>query len=304
MKTYSLGGFKVSRLALGTMHLGGQWDREPMTEETFQAGCALVEKAVDLGVNHLDLADIYTFGKSEQVVGRALAANPCLRERLILEAKCGIILEEPKRYDFSYDHIVGSVEATLKRLGTDRVELLALHRPDPLMQPEEVARAFAHLHSSGKVRCFGVSNHSLGQLELLSRFVDQPLVVNQLELSLAHPHLISAGLTTNHTSSLAEGLLDYCQLKAIRVQAWSPVGGGRVFQGRVGETVEAVARECSCSTGAVALAWLLRHPAGIQPVVGTQSLARLEQFCQALHMELSREQWYRLLEAALGQPVP
>ena len=240
MNTYTLPNtdLTVSRLAYGTWHLGGSWDATPLTDELKERAVRMIATAVELGINHIDLADIYTKGKSDEVVGHALAQSPGLRDKLVLQAKTGIILSDepnagdPGRYDFTFDHIVAGVEGTLRRLGTDRVELLALHRPDPLIEPEEVARAFDHLQSSGKVLNFGVSNHSASQIALLQKYVDQPIVVNQLELNLLHHYLISDGILVNMDGfpyAGAAATLDYCRLHDITIQAWSPVAGGRLF---------------------------------------------------------------------------
>ena len=209
-------------MAYGTWHMGGSWDATPLSADLKTRANHLIKTAVELGINHIDLADIYTKGKSDEAVGYALAQNPGLRDKLVLQAKCGIILGDdpnpgdPGRYDFSYDNIVSKVEGTLRRLGTDYVDLLALHRPDPLMEPDEVARAFDHLHSSGKVRHFGVSNHTAAQIEFLRRSVDQPIVLNQVELNLLHHHLISDGIVANMTESAYSpvlGTLDYCRIQ-------------------------------------------------------------------------------------------
>ncbi|MGB1252536.1 MAG: aldo/keto reductase [Candidatus Promineifilaceae bacterium] len=305
----------VSRMAYGTWHIGGTWDATPLSAELKNRANHLVKTAVELGINHIDLADIYTKGKSDEAIGYALAQNPGLREKLVLQAKCGIILGDdpnpgdPGRYDFSYDNIVGKVESTLRRLGTDYVDLLALHRPDPLMEPDEVARAFDHLHSSGKVRYFGVSNHTAAQIEFLRRSVTQPIVLNQVELNLMHHHLISDGVVANMTESVYSpvlGTIDYCRMNDIMIQAWSPVAGGRLFKGEGGISAElnTIAAVHNTTAEAIAVAWLLRHPAKIQPIIGTRNAERLAKTTPADDVELSRVEWYRLLAAARGAGVP
>lgn len=310
----------VSRIAYGTWHLGGSWDTTPPSAEVKQHARALIEAAVEHGINHIDLADIYTLGKSDEVVGLALKAHPGLRDKLVLQEKAGIILAAdpnfgpPGRYDFSYDHLVRAVEGSLKRLGTDYLDLLALHRPDALIEPEEVARAFDYLQRQGMVRYFGVSNHSAAQIALLKRYLDQPLVVNQLELSLVHHHLISSGILVNMATgddAKVSGLLDYCRLNDIMVQAWSPLAGGAFLKPEVPEPLKplatAVARLAEAkgvSPTAIALAWLLRHPAGIQPIIGTKTPARIADAVAADSVVLSRAEWYGLLEAARGAGVP
>lgn len=310
----------VSRIAYGTWHLGGSWDMTPPSEDIKQQAEALIEAAVEHGINHIDLADIYTLGKSDEVVGLALKGHPGLREKLILQEKAGIIVGSnpnfgpPGRYDFSYDHLVSAVEGSLKRLGTDYLDLLALHRPDALVEPEEVARALDYLHSQGMVRYFGVSNHSAAQIELLKKHLSQPLVVNQLELSLVHHHLISNGIVVNMTVgdyANAAGLLDYCRLNDIMVQAWSPVAGGAFLGSNVPEHLKGLAEltarlaeEKQTTKDAIALAWLLKHPAGIQPIIGTKKPARIADAVLADGVNLSRQEWYSLLEAARGAGVP
>lgn len=324
MKQYTIPhtDLTVSRLAYGTWHLGGSWDKTPPAQDTRQRAARLLQTAVDCGINHIDLADIYTLGKSDEVVGYALQQDPTLRDKLVLQEKCGIVVGAdpdfgpPQRYDFRFEHLIRSVETSLRRLGTDRIDLLALHRPDPLVEYEEVARAFDQLHASGKVRHFGVSNHTAGQIALLQHYVRQPIVLNQLQLSLLHHTLISDGIFANMDSSRypnTAGLLDYCRLNQILVQAWSPTAGGKVFasqadatdaQRRLARQIQAVARGHGTTDEAVALAWLLRHPAGIQPILGSSNPDRIGNCVRADDLALTRTQWYTLLEAARGEPVP
>ena len=312
----------VSRLAYGTWHLGGTWDATPPSPDLYDRADRLVQVAVEQGINMIDLADIYTRTKSDTLIGEVLGKNPGLRDKLILQEKCGIRLSDepnkgdPGRYDFSYDHIIATVESSLKRLQTDHVEILLLHRPDPLVEPEEIARALDDLHRSGKVRYFGVSNHSIWQIELLKRSMKQPLVINQLELNLLHHYLISDGIVVNQTGYLytqSEGLLDYCRLNDIMIQAWSPVAGGKLFNppADASANVQAVARliaelaqEHQTTPEGIAFAWLLRHPAHIQPIIGTMNAERLVDSCRADTVDLSRVDWYRLLAAVRGNGVP
>ncbi len=312
----------VSRLAYGTWHLGGDWNKTPPTDDRKQRAARLIGAAVDCGINHIDLADIYTMGKSDEVVGYALQQDASLRDKLVLQEKCGIVLGSdpdfgpPQRYDFRYEHLVRSVETSLGRVGTDRFDILALHRPDPLIEYEEVARAFDELHASGKVRYFGVSNHTAGQIALLQKHLHQPIVLNQLEVNLLHHHLISDGMLANMDDdrhSHAAGLLDFCRLNQIMVQAWSPTAGGKVFaagsdstdqQRRLAKEISTIANERETTDDAIALAWLLRHPAGIQPILGTRDTQRIGRSVLADDITLSRVEWYQLLEAARGQPVP
>jgi predicted oxidoreductase len=222
----------------------------------------------------------------------------------------------PFRYDFSYRHIVASVEGILNRLEIESLDILLLHRPDALVEPEEVARAFKEVHDSGKVRYFGVSNHTGGQIALLQKFVDHPLVANQVELNLLHHHLINDEIMSNiggNPPLAVAGTLDYCRLNDLRVQAWAPVAGGKLInlpedaEERIKRTVSVIARfaeEKQTSKEAIVLAWLLKHPAGIQPIIGTNNPERIIANCLADTIDLTREEWYTLFTAARGNPVP
>ena len=322
MKTYHIPqtDLEVSRLAYGCMRIGGEWSDEPVAAAVKTAALTVVRTAYEQGINFFDHADIYTRGKSELVFAEVLKQIP--REQLIIQSKCGIRFPgqphptDPQRYDFSYGHIVHSVEGILRRLNTDYLDILLLHRPDPLVEPEEVARAFADLHKAGKVRHFGVSNHNVGQMALLQRFVDRPLVVNQLEINLLHAHLINDGILANqaaHTYAGATGILDYCRLQGILVQTWSPVAGGRLFNPpadaptNVQKTAQLVAEMAAAkqtSAEAIVLAWLLRHPAGMQPIIGTTKPERVRASCLADGISLSREEWYALFIAGRGEALP
>jgi len=329
MQTYRIPktDLTVSRIAFGCMRIGGTWDHAPVSVEVEQAAHAAVGAALDCGINFFDHADIYTAGKSEQLFGRILKATPGLRDRVVLQSKVGIrfandayLSGEPARYDFSYEHITHSTEAILRRLQTSHLDLLLLHRPDPLVEPAEVARAFDELHRSGKVRHFGVSNHTPAQIELLRHYVRQPLVVNQLEFSLAQPALVVEGFLANRAGSTAEsnlaaGTLDYCRRHEILIQPWSPVGGGRLLRTATDATpanpvhpaaafVAELAAAKKVSPEAILLAWILRHPAGMQPIIGTTKAARVRTSAEADDVTLTREEWYSLLAAARGQKVP
>jgi predicted oxidoreductase len=250
--------------------------------------------------------------------------GPGLRDRIVVQSKCGIRFggdpdeRAPGRYDFSCDHVVASVEGSLRRLQTDRLDILLLHRPDPLVEPEEVARAFDELHRSGKVRYFGVSNHTPAQINLLRRWVDRPLVVNQLQLSLLHAHLINAGVITNQDEPprpvRGDSTLEYCRLHDVTVQAWSPLARGAVSGKKLGRketrarevarVVAEMAEEKGVSREAIVIAWLLRHPARIQPIIGTKQPERIRAACQADGVALTREEWYRLFVAGRGAGMP
>jgi predicted oxidoreductase len=323
MKTYRIwnSDLEVSRIGYGCMHLSRAWDDAPLTAEERSRTHVMIDAALAQGINLFDHADIYARGKGERLFGEALRQRPSLRGQMVLQSKCGIRLAgnpepgAPQRYDFSHAHIVASVEASLQRLGTDYLDILLLHRPDPLGQPEEVAQAFDALHRAGKVRHFGVSNHTGAQIALLQRHVHQPLIINQVELSLLHHLLIDEGIMANQvgTPYSAAGTLDYCRQHDILVQAWSPLASGRLAAPpeSMEETLRAtaglvlqLAKTQGVEMEAILLAWLLRHPAGIQPIVGTTHPERLIASCAADAIELSREHWYALFAAARGHRMP
>ena len=323
MNTYPLPhtDLRVSRIAYGCMNLGGSWNNTPPTPDEKRTAARLLETALEQGINFFDHADVYARGKSEAVFGEFLAASPGLRETILLQSKCGIRFADdpvpgvPGRYDFSCEHLIHSVEGSLRRLQTDYLDILLLHRPDPLVEPEEVARAFDELHQSGKVRYFGVSNHTAGQIALLQKHLRQPLVANQVELNLLHAGLIEEGILANQEGmpyTAAMGTLDHCRLNGIMIQAWAPVAGGSLITPpphadshthRVATLISKLATEKGTPKEAIALAWLLRHPAPIQPIIGTTNRERLIASCAADAVTLSREEWYALLVAARGKPV-
>ena len=320
MQTQSLGvsDLQVSRIGYGSMLIGGSFDDAPITDVVRKSAMRVVRTALDAGINFFDHADIYALGKSEQVFADLWKDAPGLREKIYLQTKCGIRFAPPlHRFDFSYEHIVASVEGSLKRLQTDYVDVLLLHRPDPLVEPEEVARAFDALKRSGKVRWFGVSNHTAGQIALLQRYLDQPLVTNQMEFNLVHTHMLDAGIVYNQNNPMLtrnHDLIEYCRLHEITIQAWSPLARGRL-SGRMeagdGELVEKaagvvadMAAEKGVSPEAILIAWILRHPAHIQPLPGTTSPERLLAVCEADDVSLTREEWYRLFLAGRGESLP
>ncbi len=324
MKTYRIPNtdLDVSRIAFGTGGLGGTWDQAPITQDLRDRAKTLLHTAIELGINFIDLADVYTWGKSNRVVGDVIQNTPSFREKVILQSKAGIKLpgqiaaNSTTVYDFSYENLITSVETTLERLKTDYLDILLLHRPSALVEPEEVARAFDTLHTSGKVRYFGVSNHTSFQIALLQRYVDQPFVVNQVELNLLHNDLINDGLLFNNQEQLysgAHGTLDYCRQHDILIQAWSPVAKGKLFTPpeSASEIIKAtaikidqMAKKHNTTPEAIAIGWLLHHPAKIQPILGTLKPHRIVDSVRADDVNLSRLEWYTLLEIANGQSVP
>jgi predicted oxidoreductase len=268
----------------------------------------LLGAAIDQGINFFDHADGYGGGACEEVFGKALRNLNIHREKIFIQSKCGNM--PGIKYDFSKEYILKTLEGSLKRLDTDYLDLLLLHRPDALAEPEEIAEAFNLLHESGKVRYFGVSNHKTMQIELLRKFVQQPIAVNQLQLSIANAQLIANGLNVNSQFEEAierdGSVLDYCRLKDITIQTWSPFQYGKnegVFLGsekypELNRTISEIAGKYGVSDNAVALAWLLRHPAKMQTIIGTVHPERLTQCIQALDITLSREEWYKIYLSA------
>jgi len=272
----------------------------------------LLNTALDNGINFFDHADIYGAGKSEEVFAEALSLNSVSREKIYIQTKCGI---RKGYFDFSKKHILNSVDESLKRLKTDYVDTLLLHRPDTLIEPEEVAEAFNELESAGKVRHFGVSNHNPGQIKLLQKFLKQTLVINQLQFSITNTGMIDRGLNVNmensHSIDHDGGILDYCRLHDIRIQPWSPFLFG-YFEGvyldhpkfpELNKTLDRIAAEKGTNKSALVIAWMLRHPAKMQPIVGTTNPQRLNDICQASDMTLSRQEWYDIYRAA-GNELP
>ena len=313
---------KVSRLAYGCMGIGGSWDNAPLTKEVTSKAIVSISTALEHGINFFDHADIYAHGKSELVFGKVLKEIKYIRDSMIIQTKCGIRFpgnpnpDSPGRYDFSYEHIINSVDGSLSRLGVEQLDILLLHRPDPLMEPEEVAKAFEELHKNGKVRFFGVSNFNPGQMTLLQNSMDQPFVVNQIEIRLLHHHVINDGILVNQTSgqyAASTGILDYCRLNNILVQAWSPVALGKILNPpfnadenviNLAKQISTYAEEKGTSKEAIALAWLMKHPTRIQPVIRTTNTERIANSCKVDDVSLTREEWYTLFTIARGNPVP
>ena len=325
MKTYRIANtpLDVTRIAYGCMGIGGGWAPGPLTDRVRKDALAAVRAALDAGITFFDHADMYARGRCEEAFSGIWQERPGLREKIVLQTKCGIRFEDDpvqggvRRYDFSREHILASVDGSLKRLKTHYIDILLLHRPDALAEPEEIAAAFDQLRDAGKVRHFGVSNHSARQIDLLKRAVRQPLVVNQLEINLVHNQLITAGTLVNQDEPSrafhGEGTLEYCRLNDIRIQAWSPVAHGALSKASSGQgdekmhgaasAVAKLAREKGVSFDAILVAWLLRHPAGIQPIIGTTKPDRIRETCAADDVQLTREEWYALLVAGNGRSV-
>ncbi len=272
-----------------------------------------IENVVAHDVNFFDHADIYGKGECEVLFGKALKMTGIKREDLFIQSKCGIV--PGAMFDFSKEHIMNSVDGILKRLDMEYLDSLLLHRPDALVEPEEVAETFEELEKSGKVRYFGVSNMKPMQIELLQKYVKQPLVANQLQVSVAHSSMISNGVEVNMLTNGAVdrdgSILDYCRLKDITIQAWSPFQYGMIegafFQNpdfdALSQKLAEVGEKYGVSATTMATAWLLRHPANMQVLAGTMNFDRFDEICKACDVQLSRADWYQIFLAA-GNILP
>jgi predicted oxidoreductase len=311
MKTFTLPGTEIvaPNVVLGLMRIADKTDEEVRE---------LVTTARDAGIDFLDHADVYgnELHGCERRFAEAMRLSPAERSELTIQTKAGIVRDGPY-FDFSYEHIVESVEGSLEALGTDYIDILLLHRPDALVEPEEVARAFDELESSGKVRSFGVSNHTPRQIDLLKRYVRQPIVANQLQLSITHAPIVTQGVAANMSAESQSvtldggGILDYCRLNDITVQAWSPFQAGfftGVFLGSpeyadLNAVIDRLADSYDVPPIAIATAWITRHPARMQVVLGTTSPERVAGAAQGSDVPLTRAEWYELFRAA-GHIVP
>jgi predicted oxidoreductase len=303
MKNIKIGNMSASAVSLGCMRMNSL-DKVQVD--------AIMDTALACGVNFFDHADIYGGGSSETLFGEYLKRHQDVRESIYIQTKCAI---HDGQFDFSKEHIIKSVEGSLKRLGVDYVDALLLHRPDTLMEPEEVAEAFDLLESSGKVRNFGVSNQNLMQIELLKTAVKQPLIINQLQLSVTEAGLITSGMNVNMKNAESVmhdgGLLEYSRIKNITIQAWSPFQHG-FFKGSfidnedfpvLNEKLAEIGEKYGLTKTGVAAAWILRHPANIQLIAGTMNPDRLNEICKAADITLSRADWYEIYRAA-GHCLP
>lgn len=310
MKTFVLPGtdITVPAIVTGVMRIQEKSDADVR---------ALYDASLAAGINFFDHADIYgdSVHGCERRFAEALRLSPSDREQITLQTKAGIHKDGPY-FDFSYDHLIEAVEGSLVALNTDYVDILLLHRPDALVEPEDVARAFDELHAAGKVRAFGVSNHTPAQIELLKRYVRQPLVANQMQLSITHSPMIAQGLTMNmgaldQSVTRDSGVLDYCRLHDITVQAWSPFQAGfftGVFLGNpdyadLNAVIDRLAAAYGVQPEAIATAWITRHPAQMQVVLGSTTPERVTAAAAGADVQLTRPEWYELFRAA-GHIVP
>ena len=299
-------GLLASNVSLGCMRMAGLSDAD---------AAKVIKAAYENGINLFEHADIYGGGTSEEIFARGLKAAGLKRDDVLLQTKCGIRPAEGM-FDFSKDHIITSVDKSLKRLDTDYIDVLALHRPDTLVDPAEVAEAFNDLQKAGKVKQFGVSNQNVVQMELLSKYVEQKLVVNQLQFSIMHTPMIDHGFNVNMTRDTKSidydgGILEYTRLHDITIQAWSPYQFG-FFEGvfidhpkfpELNEKLEEIGNKYGISKTAVATVWILTHPANMQVVIGTMNPERIKDIANSAEVKLSRQEWYDIYRAA-GNVLP
>lgn len=297
------------QVVLGLMRIAEKSDEEIRT---------LVGAARDAGIDFMDHADVYggQLHECERRFAQALKLSPSERDELTIQTKAGIVPDGPY-FDFSYEHIIESVEGSLKALDTDRIDILLLHRPDALVEPEEVARAFDELHAAGKVLHFGVSNHTPRQIDLLKKHVNQPIIANQLQLSITHSTIVAQGVAMNMQAEAQSvtldggGIVDYCRLNDITIQAWSPFQAGffdGVFLGNpehaeLNAVIDRLAAQYDVAPEAIATAWITRHPAQMQVVLGTTTPQRVTDSAAGADLTLTRAEWYELFRAA-GWKVP
>lgn len=284
----------------------GAWRLADKSEETTTAKVReKIDACLEVGMTTIDHADIYGDYRCEEVFGKALAEDSSLRSKIELVSKCGIKLISPgrpehkvKHYDTSSKHIISSVERSLTNLNTDHLDLLLIHRPDPLMDYEDTAKGLENIVKSGKVKHVGVSNFTTWQFEQLSKMLSIPLVTNQVEMSVLN------------MNALHDGTVGQCQVNGVSPMAWSPLGGGRLFTGddeqahRLQTVMGRIADEQGSSIDQVALAWILRHPAKILPIIGTNNVERIKRSSECERLSLSTEQWHEIWEASAGQEVP
>lgn len=296
-------GLEASRIALGCMRMAAL--EVAQAEKT-------IATALEEGISFIDHADIYGGGESEIRFAQAAKNLGLNRDDYILQSKCGI---QKGYFDFSKEHIISSVEGILSRLETDHLDFLVLHRPDVLVEPEEVAEAFTQLEKAGKVKRFGVSNQNRYQMELLQAYMDQKIAVNQMQLSPAHTPMFDAGLNVNMRSQAGidrdNGVVEYCRLNKVTIQAWSPFQidldkglftGNPDYQ-ELNETIENLANQYQVSSEAIIIAWILRHPAQMQAIVGSMNPERLKRIAQANSVNLTRTEWYDIYRSA-GNILP
>ena len=307
----------ASALAYGCMGLGGGWNNNVLANEDVTQAEQIIDTCLDNDITVFDHADIYTFTKAEQAFGKVLKSRPDLREQMILQSKCGIRFADehgPKRYDFSAQWLTESVQGILQRLNIDYLDILLLHRPDPLMELHETAQALNQMHAQGLFKAIGVSNMSVAQIEFLQSALAMPIIVNQVECGLHHLALLDQQVIGNDAQypsyNTFSGMLEYSQTKGVQLQAWGALSQGRYsrpqtdVEHRVHKVLAEIALHHGVSIEAVQLAFLTRHPANIQPVIGTTNINRICECSKLANIILSREEWYKLLETARNAELP
>lgn len=309
MKTQLIGPspLRAGRLGYGCMRISGSWDRTKVDAEVRRRAIGMIEAAFEAGYTLFDHADIYGDTACESIFGEALRLHPGWRDQMVIVTKCGIRFEDepqpgqPHRYDFSYEHIIASAHESLGRLGIETIDLLLLHRPDFLADPDEISRAFVALRTAGKVREFGVSNFRPSLFSAVQAAIPFPLIANQVEVHV------------QRLDSFTDGTLDQCLERHVTPMAWSPLAGGRVGTGAEAKdekhrallaALDKAAADFSTDRTNIALAWLLRHPGGIMPIVGSANLERIKSAARADELEMDRETWYHILRAARGEKLP
>ena len=310
----------ASQLVYGCMAIGGQWDLSPLSNEEQLHAELAVNTALEAGITVFDHADIYKMGKAEQAFSKVLANTPSLRDDMVIQSKCGIRFKDdngPKRYDLSKTWILASVENSLKRLNTDYLDILLLHRPDPLMDASEIAQAIDTLYTSGKVRHFGVSNMHAHQLNHLQHYSDRPLIINQIEMSLTNLQFIEEGVLVGNPEgasvNFTPGTLEYAKQHGIQMQSWGSASQGKFSgapsslstqQQKTKHFVSVLSEKYGVSADAIVLAWLMRFTPQLQPIVGSANPSRIKNAAQATTIQMSREDWYSLYVIARGAELP
>ncbi len=312
---------QASQLVYGCMGLGGGWSDAPAEEKDVKEAQQIIETCLENKINVFDLADIYTFGKAEEVFGQVLKATPSLRKKMVLQTKVGIKLtptHNVKQYDLSPEWITSALNSSLRRLQSENVDILFLHRPDPLMDLDDSAEALEKLHKQGKFSHLAVSNMHAGQIAWLQSAISVPIIANQLQMSLQHADFVEESITTNmkegSQSGFPRGTMEFCEQQNIQLQAWSPLAQG-IFTGNPStnpsptelattKLIGQLSNRYSSNPNAILLAWLLKHPFNIQPVIGTTNVGRIKECVQASKVGLSRDDWYLLFQTARGNEVP
>ena len=310
----------ASQLVYGCMAIGGVWNTSPLSSEQQKQADHAINAALESGITVFDHADIYKMGKAEQAFSNVLTQTPSLREKMVIQSKCGIRFDDelgPKRYDLSSEWIIESVEQSLKRLKTDYLDILLFHRPDPLMDPADIASAMDKLHESGKVKHFGVSNMSALQIQHLQHFTDKPLIANQIEMSLTNLQFVEEGILVGNPEggsvNFTPGTIEYAVQNGIQLQSWGAASQGKYTgapvqlnekEQQTKACVDSLAEKYNVSPDAIVLAWLMRLSWNIQPIIGSANPQRIQSAAAATSIQLTREDWYSLYVLARGAELP